>query len=59
MNTVIIPEILLPSDAEIKVWAVNACDQYTSDLNYWKTLEKFVGDRASTLKLVYPEIYLN
>lgn len=40
------------------VWAVNACDQFTSDLAYWRELEALVGDRKSTLNLIFPEIYL-
>lgn len=58
MNTVFIPEILLPKSAEMESWAVNACDQFTSDLSYWQTVEKLVGEKDSTLKLVFPEIYL-
>ncbi len=40
------------------LWAVNACDQYTSDHGYWHTLERLVGSAPSTLNLIYPEIYL-
>lgn len=40
------------------LWAVNACDQYTSDYAYWQTVENLVGDAPSTLNLIYPEIYL-
>lgn len=40
------------------LWAVNACDQFTSDHGYWHTLEKLVGNAPSTLNLIYPEIYL-
>ena len=58
MNTINIPEILLPEKADMTAWAVNACDQFTSDLEYWKRVEKFVGEKESTLKLVFPEIYL-
>lgn len=35
-----------------------ACDQFTSERGYWKKLEDFVGDAPSTLKLVFPEVYL-
>lgn len=39
-------------------WAVNACDQFTSDNKYWEEVESLVGDKPSTLRLIYPEIYL-
>lgn len=58
MNTVFIPEILLPKSADMESWAVNACDQFTSDSVYWRTVEKLVGEKESTLKLIFPEIYL-
>lgn len=51
--------ILLPKNIDFTKWAVIACDQFTSQLEYWKRLEKFVGDAPSTLKITYPEIYLN
>lgn len=58
MNTINIPEILLPKNADMHVWAVNACDQFTSDYAYWRQVENLVGQNASTLKLIFPEIYL-
>ena len=59
MNTVRIPEILLPrKGTDMSRWAVNACDQFTSDAAYWHTLEEYVGSAPSTSNLVYPEIYL-
>lgn len=58
MSTVTIPEILLPANADMTAWAVNACDQYTSDCEYWKNLAEFVGEKPSALNLIYPEIYL-
>lgn len=39
-------------------WAVVACDQYTSEPEYWKEVENIVGDAPSTLKITLPEIYL-
>lgn len=58
MNTINIPEILLPENADMTAWAVNACDQFTSDHTYWKRVEELVGEKESTLKLIFPEIYL-
>lgn len=54
-----VPNILLPGKGvDFKRWAVIACDQYTSDKDYWKQLEDAVGDAPSTLKLIFPEVYL-
>ena len=50
--------ILLPKNAEMEKWAVVACDQYTSEPEYWKEVENIVGDAPSTLKITLPEIYL-
>ncbi len=56
-------DILLPKfskDSEkMKKWSVVACDQYTSEPEYWKEVSKCVGDGQSTLKITVPEIYLN
>lgn len=51
--------ILLPKNIDFTKWAVIACDQFTSQKDYWKKLENLVGDAPSTLKITYPEIYLN
>lgn len=54
-----IPEILLPTkDIDMTKWSVIACDQYTSDINYWKNLKDFVSSSPSTLNLIFPEVYL-
>lgn len=50
--------ILLPKNADMQKWAVIACDQYTSEPEYWKKVEEIVGDAPSTLKITLPEIYL-
>lgn len=50
--------ILLPKNTEMEKWAVVACDQYTSEPEYWKEVENIVGDAPSTLKITLPEIYL-
>lgn len=54
-----IPEILLPnSQIDLTKWSVVACDQYTSQATYWEEVEKLVADAPSTLKIIFPEIYL-
>ena len=53
------PDILLPREGiDLKKWAVIACDQYTSEPEYWADCEKEVGSAPSALNLVLPEVYL-
>jgi len=55
-----IPEIMLPKEGtDYFKWAVVACDQYTSEPEYWEKVEEIVGDAPSTLKLMLPELYLD
>lgn len=58
MKAIKTPKILLPANADMSAWAVNACDQFTSDNKYWEEVESLVGQKPSTLRLIYPEIYL-
>lgn len=52
-------EILLPAPGvDLEKWAVIACDQFTSNPDYWRAAEALVGDSPSTLRLTLPEIYL-
>lgn len=52
-------DILLPNEKiEMEKWAVIACDQYTSQPEYWEKVKEFVGSSKSTLNLVFPEVYL-
>lgn len=39
-------------------WSVVACDQYTSQPDYWAEVENYVGSNPSTLHIILPEIYL-
>ncbi|NSW89172.1 MAG: DUF1015 domain-containing protein [Firmicutes bacterium] len=56
---VLLPEILLPAEGvDLYKWSVIACDQYTSQPEYWEKVEKTVGDDPSTLKLILPEVFL-
>ena len=54
-----IPEILLPRKIDLETWSVIACDQYTQNFDYWKNVQKTVGENPSTLNLIFPEVYLN
>lgn len=51
-------DILLPKTEDLTRWSVVACDQHTSEPEYWDGAEKFVGGAPSTLRLTLPEIYL-
>ncbi len=50
--------ILIPKDLDMEKWSVVACDQYTSEPEYWNQVEEIVGDNPSTLRITLPEIYL-
>lgn len=51
-------DILLPRDAEYEKWAVIACDQFTSEPEYWQETEKLTEGAVAALDLILPEIYL-
>ena len=53
-------DILLPDFSAVdgKKWACVACDQYTSEPEYWERMDKFVSDAPSTLRLMLPEVWL-
>lgn len=60
MKDVFIPgDILLPRDADMERWSVIACDQFTSQPEYWAEVEGLVGNAPSTLRLMLPEAYLD
>ena len=52
-------DIYLPAEGiDLRRWAVVACDQYTSQPEYWRRVEAYVGAHPSTLHIVQPEIDL-
>ncbi len=51
-------DILLPKK-DFERWSVVACDQYTSQPEYWAETEAIVGDAPSALRLIFPEAYLS
>ncbi|RPJ26131.1 MAG: DUF1015 domain-containing protein [Chloroflexi bacterium] len=54
-----IPQVYLPkSGTDLTKWAVIACDQFTSQPEYWNEVEKIVDGAPSTLNLTFPEVYL-
>lgn len=57
--TIKAPHILLPkAGVDMNAWAVIACDQFTSQMDYWDDVEKLVGNKPSTLRMMFPEAYL-
>ena len=54
-----LPRLLMPREGlDLSKWAVVACDQYTSQPDYWAKADAYVGDAPSTLRLTLPEVYL-
>ena len=48
-------DILLPQGCDYDKWSVVACDQYTSQPEYWQRVEERVGRAPSALRLILPE----
>lgn len=61
MNRAFYPaDILLPKKGtDMSRWSVIACDQFTSEPEYWEETEKIVGEAPSTLRMILPEVYLD
>ena len=54
------PSYLLPkAGTDLFKWSVIACDQFTSQPEYWDRLSHVIGDAPSTLALTFPEVYLD
>jgi uncharacterized protein (DUF1015 family) len=51
-------DILLPQDCDMEKWSVVACDQYTSEPDYWNEVKNFVGFAPSTFHQILPEACL-
>ncbi len=57
---VVAPHILLPKKGtDMNAYAVIACDQFTSQVEYWNDLKEMIGDKLSTFHMIYPEAYLD
>ncbi len=52
-------EILMPNTDDLTSFAVVACDQFTSDGDYWKELRELTKGKLTTLDMILPEYYLN
>ncbi len=58
-NAFRLPRVCLPRpDIDLAKWAVVACDQYTSEPEYWHAVAREVGDAPSALHLIFPEVFL-
>ncbi len=54
-----IPQVYLPKNGiDLTKWSVIACDQFTSQPEYWQEVERLVNGNPSTLHLILPEAYL-
>ncbi len=54
-----VPEVLMPREGiALEKWAVVACDQFSSQPEYWEEVEKMCEDQESTLHIIFPEAYL-
>jgi len=60
MSYLEIPKVLLPNKSiDLEKWSVIACDQFTSQVEYWIGLAEYVKNSYSTLNLIFPEVYLD
>lgn len=54
-----VPDVYLPREGiDMEKWAVIACDQFTSQPEYWQQVSAIVGDAPSSYHLTLPEVYL-
>ena len=58
MNPFLPADILLPQVENLSQWAVIACDQFTSDPEYWQRVRACAGDAPSAIHLILPEVEL-
>ena len=50
--------ILIPENIPMESWSVIACDQFSSQPEYWERVKNNAGDKPSTLNMIIPEAYL-
>lgn len=51
-------DILLPRNTDFSKWSVVACDQYTSEPEYWEKAAAEAEGAPSSLNIIFPEAYL-
>ena len=59
MHIVTCTDILLPRAEDMGAWSVIACDQFTSEPEYWAAAEARAAEKPSTLSLMLPEAWLH
>lgn len=59
MSTYFFPANILLPKKDFEKWSVVACDQYTSEPEYWNSVKDKVGNTPSALNLILPEVYLS
>ncbi len=59
MNCFGAANLLLPRAAQMERWAVIACDQFTSQPEYWDKVRRDVDGAPSALELILPEVELS
>ena len=52
-------DILLPRTEDMSDWSVIACDQFTSEPEYWDRVDARVAGKLSTYHMILPEAYLD
>lgn len=52
-------DILIPNGIDLGKWSIVACDQYTSEPEYWDRVREIVGESPSAYNITLPEIYLH
>ena len=59
MNIFTPADILIPIRCDLSKWSVVACDQYTSQRDYWEEVKSNAEGAPSALNIIFPEVYLN
>ena len=57
-NQIFSPTNILLPKSNFESWSVIACDQFTSNEEYWQSVKATAGENPTTLNLIYPEVYL-
>ena len=51
-------ELLIPPERLLPDWAVIACDQFTSQPDYWRAVREQAGEQPSACHIIFPEAEL-
>ena len=51
-------ELLIPREELMPLWPVIACDQFTSQPEYWRSVADAVGPAPSAYHIIFPEAEL-